>query len=318
MTCYEKTIHLQRSTKPIFFTAKEIEWVTFILISDVSDDPDLASFILWSVSLLILCLQGQSPRYARRHGQTIWRTRQWALEWQYQEHYTPQVQSELVQGGLEYKVSRCELQISCHHQLPLFFSAVLFRMTLAICLLVLFSSQLVAVPLTSLASSSKTHKSCWRLFLMDCTKISTGLFVCACACSWWMLISSWDFLFGWWVWLVGRVKDKAYKELSDSDGRPDEEVAKEAWDYHLSRNQSIIVDLFQGQVEQRKRLGGIYKIGCIEVCGIIHVFQLKSEVTCKTCQYTSVRFDPFTFLSLPLPMDSTVNLEVIGEWVGDH
>ena len=112
---------------------------------------------------------------------------------------------------------------------------------------------------------------------------------------------------------MGRVKDKAYKELSDSDGRPDEEVAKEAWDYHLSRNQSIIVDLFQGQVEQRKRLGGIYKIGCIEVCGIIHVFQLKSEVTCKTCQYTSVRFDPFTFLSLPLPMDSTVNLEVIGE-----
>ena len=65
-----------------------------------------------------------------------------------------------------------------------------------------------------------------------------------------------------------RVKEKPYKELKDSDGRPDEEVAKEvrvmmaglltllkvilvylqAWDYHLSRNQSIIVDLFQGQV----------------------------------------------------------------------
>lgn len=42
-------------------------------------------------------------------------------------------------------------------------------------------------------------------------------------------------------------------------------------------------------------------------------FQLKSEVTCKVCQYKSVRFDPFTFLSLPLPMESTVNLEVIGE-----
>lgn len=48
--------------------------------------------------------------------------------------------------------------------------------------------------------------------------------------------------------LLCRVKEKPYKELKDSDGRPEEEVAKEAWEYHLSRNQSIIVDLFQGQV----------------------------------------------------------------------
>ena len=47
---------------------------------------------------------------------------------------------------------------------------------------------------------------------------------------------------------LNRVKDKAYRELGDSDGRDDSVVAKEAWDYHLSRNQSIIVDLFQGQV----------------------------------------------------------------------
>lgn len=45
-----------------------------------------------------------------------------------------------------------------------------------------------------------------------------------------------------------RVKDKPYIELKDSDGRSDEEVAREAWDYHLSRNRSIIVDLFHGQV----------------------------------------------------------------------
>ena len=45
-----------------------------------------------------------------------------------------------------------------------------------------------------------------------------------------------------------RVKEKAYRELNDSDGRPDEVVASEAWNYHLSRNQSIIVDLFHGQV----------------------------------------------------------------------
>ncbi len=46
------------------------------------------------------------------------------------------------------------------------------------------------------------------------------------------------------------MKDKAYKELNDSDGRPDEEVAQEAWEYHLSRNKSIIVDLFHGQVDR--------------------------------------------------------------------
>ena len=48
--------------------------------------------------------------------------------------------------------------------------------------------------------------------------------------------------------LPSRVKEKAYRELNDSDGRPDEVVASEAWDYHLSRNQSIVVDLFHGQV----------------------------------------------------------------------
>ena len=42
------------------------------------------------------------------------------------------------------------------------------------------------------------------------------------------------------------------------------------------------------------------------------VFQLKSVVRCKVCNYQSARFDPFTFLSLPLPMESTVNLEAVG------
>ena len=37
-------------------------------------------------------------------------------------------------------------------------------------------------------------------------------------------------------------------------------------------------------------------------------------VRCKVCDYKSVRFDPFTFLSLPLPMESTVNLEIVGEY----
>lgn len=41
--------------------------------------------------------------------------------------------------------------------------------------------------------------------------------------------------------------------------------------------------------------------------------QLKSEVRCKVCNYKSMRFDPFTFLSLPLPMESTVDLEIVGK-----
>ncbi|KAL0972727.1 hypothetical protein UPYG_G00193980 [Umbra pygmaea] len=83
---------------------------------------------------------------------------------------------------------------------------------------------------------------------------------------------------------LNRVHEKPYVELKDSNGRPDWEVASEAWDNHLRRNRSIIVDLFHGQ--------------------------LRSRVKCKTCGHISARFDPFNFLSLPLPMDSSMHLEI--------
>lgn len=41
--------------------------------------------------------------------------------------------------------------------------------------------------------------------------------------------------------------------------------------------------------------------------------QLKSKVMCTACGHESVRFDPFNYLSLPLPMESCVHLECIGE-----
>ena len=69
--------------------------------------------------------------------------------------------------------------------------------------------------------------------------------------------------------------------------RPDLVVAQEAWENHIIRNRSIIVDLFHGQ--------------------------LKSKVTCKVCGHESVRFDPFTYLSLPLPMESSVRIEIVGK-----
>lgn len=76
---------------------------------------------------------------------------------------------------------------------------------------------------------------------------------------------------------TARGTKRQYTELRDSGGRPDAEVATEAWQHHLDRDHSVITDLFYGQ--------------------------LKSKVTCQTCGHESVRFDPFNLLSLPLPME---------------
>jgi len=83
---------------------------------------------------------------------------------------------------------------------------------------------------------------------------------------------------------LNRVHDKPYVELKDSDDRPDEDVAHEHWSNHLARNTSIIVDLFHGL--------------------------LRSQVKCRVCELKSVRFDPFNILSLPLPIDTSVYIEV--------
>lgn len=47
-----------------------------------------------------------------------------------------------------------------------------------------------------------------------------------------------------------QVLDKPYVEIKESDGRADDEVSREAWENHLKRNRSIIVDLFQGQLKR--------------------------------------------------------------------
>lgn len=39
--------------------------------------------------------------------------------------------------------------------------------------------------------------------------------------------------------------------MPDFDDMTDEEIAKTSWDYHKARNDSIIVDLFQGQFKSR-------------------------------------------------------------------
>ncbi|WOL15310.1 ubiquitin carboxyl-terminal hydrolase 8-like isoform X1 [Canna indica] len=74
---------------------------------------------------------------------------------------------------------------------------------------------------------------------------------------------------------LNRVKNKPYVEAKDASGRPDEEVADEYWGNHLARNDSIIVDICQGQY--------------------------KSTLVCPVCSKVSITFDPFMYLSLPLP-----------------
>lgn len=74
---------------------------------------------------------------------------------------------------------------------------------------------------------------------------------------------------------LNHVKCKPYEEAKDASGRPDEEVADEYWSNHLARNDSVIVDTCHGQY--------------------------KSTLTCPTCSKTSVTFDPFMYLSLPVP-----------------
>lgn len=44
---------------------------------------------------------------------------------------------------------------------------------------------------------------------------------------------------------LNRVKQRPYIKSKDADGRPDEEVADEYWANHITRNDSIIVDVCQ-------------------------------------------------------------------------
>ncbi|KAK2418567.1 ubiquitin carboxyl-terminal hydrolase [Trifolium repens] len=74
---------------------------------------------------------------------------------------------------------------------------------------------------------------------------------------------------------LNRVKRKPYHEVKDADGRPDGEVAEEYWRNHLARNDSVVVDLCQGQ--------------------------FRSTLICPFCKKVSITFDPFMYLSLPLP-----------------
>lgn len=68
-----------------------------------------------------------------------------------------------------------------------------------------------------------------------------------------------------------------------SSSRP-QVVAKEAWENHRLRNDSVIVDTFHGL--------------------------FKSTLVCPECAKVSVTFDPFCYLTLPLPLKKDRVMEV--------
>ena len=64
--------------------------------------------------------------------------------------------------------------------------------------------------------------------------------------------------------------------------KTDRELADEYWDGFKRREQSVIVDLFYGQ--------------------------LKSKVQCARCGHTSLTFEPFNVLTLPVPTMKNISL----------
>ncbi|CAD8074353.1 unnamed protein product [Paramecium primaurelia] len=83
---------------------------------------------------------------------------------------------------------------------------------------------------------------------------------------------------------LNRVKKKPYVESKDYQGRPDVEVAKESWENHLARNQSIIVDLMHGQY--------------------------KSTLKCPNCSQISITFDPFLTVGLGIPNNKQKSIQI--------
>lgn len=68
---------------------------------------------------------------------------------------------------------------------------------------------------------------------------------------------------------------KPYIDMDEPEGLPEAEAAKDAWNRHLYRNESVITDLFYGQY--------------------------KSTVSCSKCPRVSVTFDPMLAMLLPIP-----------------
>ncbi|KAJ1024788.1 hypothetical protein NDA16_002828 [Ustilago loliicola] len=77
---------------------------------------------------------------------------------------------------------------------------------------------------------------------------------------------------------LNRILKKPYIEAPDWEGGDEKDLvafAKRQWDIYKARNDSVIVDLFQGQY--------------------------RSTLVCPECNKISIKFDPFMYLTLPIP-----------------
>lgn len=84
---------------------------------------------------------------------------------------------------------------------------------------------------------------------------------------------------------LNRIYNKPYVETPErKESETESDFASRLWDLHKARNDSIIVDLFQGQY--------------------------KSRLECPACKTVSVVFDPFMYLSVPLPVEKVILLNV--------
>lgn len=83
---------------------------------------------------------------------------------------------------------------------------------------------------------------------------------------------------------LNRILKKPYYEEKIEGGKnmADEKVAAASWKRHKEVNDSIIVDLFQGQY--------------------------RSHLECPKCSRISLTFDPFMYLSLPIPTERKLKL----------
>eukprot|EP00605_Chrysophyceae_sp_TOSAG23-4_P000558 GSChrysophyteH1.ASY1.ANO1.631.1 assembled CDS len=81
------------------------------------------------------------------------------------------------------------------------------------------------------------------------------------------------------------VEDKPYVEMPDSDDRPESELADIWWDNHQKRDLSVVTSLFSGQ--------------------------FRSSTSCS-CGHSSIRYEPFTLLSVAIPelLDRIFNVHV--------
>ncbi|KAL4398824.1 cysteine-type deubiquitinase [Malassezia pachydermatis] len=77
---------------------------------------------------------------------------------------------------------------------------------------------------------------------------------------------------------LNRIVKKPYIESPDWEGGSEADMvrfAQKQWDMYKARNDSVIVDLFQGQY--------------------------RSTLVCPVCAKVSIKFDPFMYLTLPIP-----------------